>query len=129
MEKIDKAKLDGYHVEALLNKYILVVDLLNFVSLKINPSNHSLNVKAKDNVRALGLSLAKNASARSVINKKNLKSVKLWIGKMDTYLKTYRIKRPGGTASLLQEGEKVFTLLNVAAQKLVATSVKNKRRI
>jgi hypothetical protein len=120
LKQIEKSKDGGYTQDALIKKYHLNLDLLRFISLKFNAQLSVTELKPKALLNHVINEVEGKATSKAIITKKNLKSLKPWLHKMDVYLKTLKIRQPNNTKSLLHESEKIFTLLNIAVAKLFA---------
>jgi hypothetical protein len=118
-KKIEKSKNQGYHTEALIKYYHLNVEVLKFISSKLNPGFSSKNLKAKTVLIAL-ISEIKKQPGSKLIAKKSLKALKPWLNKMDIYFKTLKVKNPLNTMNMIVESEKIFSLLYISFTKTLA---------
>jgi hypothetical protein len=117
-KKIEKSKEAGSFLEALFLNYHLNVEILKFISLKLNPGKLTKDVKPKEILNDLISLVNSQPSAKAIIGKKNLKILKPWLFKMDMFIKTLRIKNPSNTKTLLAESEKIFAILNISLTKI-----------
>jgi hypothetical protein len=117
-KKIEKSKSDGYFLEALIKNYHLNLEILKFISFKINPDKSTKNLKAKELLSLVIDEIHAQPKSKIIISKKNLKMLKPWLVKMDFYLKTLKMKSPTNTKSLLHECEKIFAVLNISLAKI-----------
>lgn len=122
LKKIEKSRTDGYPQDALFKNYHLNIELLKFLLSKVDPGKSLENLKPKELLNLLITEVGNKASAKAVINKKNLKSLKPWLAKMDLYIKTLKVKEPSNTKSLLSESEKIFSLLHISVTKLLVVN-------
>jgi len=118
LKKIEKSKKNGCLIEALLANYHLNIEILKFISLKINPDFLVKNVKPKEILNALIPVVNNEHSSKAIINKKNLKILKPWLTKMDTFFKILKIKSPSGVKHLILESERIFSVLNISLAKI-----------
>ena len=119
LKKIERTKSDGYPLEALIHKYILVVELLTFITQHILPKGTAPDIKPKTNVKLLLAELERSGIKKGPVQKKDLKALKTWLSKMDRFIKSLRYSRPGNITELILEGEKVLALINISAEKLM----------
>jgi hypothetical protein len=118
LKKIEESKKNGCLLEALLANYHLNIEILKFISLKVNPGMSVKNVKPKEILNALILIVNNEHSSKAIINKKNLKILKPWLIKMDAFFKTLKIKNPSNIKNLILESEKIFSVLNISLSKI-----------
>jgi hypothetical protein len=119
LKKIDHCKKKGFYLEALLKNYHLNVEILKLISDKHTSPNTDL-IKAKHILGNLLEQVNDRAELKSTITRKNLKTMKPWLSKMDGFFKTIKVKEPSDTKSLLTEGEKIFAILQMSATKIFA---------
>ncbi|MBA3662833.1 MAG: hypothetical protein H0W61_01305 [Bacteroidetes bacterium] len=108
----------GYYMESLLKLYHLNTGILRFVSDKLHVANDA-SMKPGELVEKLLIEIEKRPDIKSVIAKKNLKSVRPWFEKMDAFFKTIKRKEPSNTKTLQAESEQVLAVLKMAATKLL----------
>lgn len=107
-------------MEALLKNYHLNLDIIRYV-LSTYVSGYSFrDKKIKEIVNDVIEETSVNPKLKSILNKKNLKVLKPWLFKMDTFFKALKHGRPVNTKALQQETEKIFALLNISVNKLFA---------
>ncbi len=123
-KKIDKCKVDGYFLEALLNYYYLNVEILSFISLNLNPNLPVKNIKTKEILNNLIAEVSGQSKSKGIITKKNLKMLKPWVLKMDDFFKTLKIKPPTNTKVIILECEKIFAILNISLTKILISKKK-----
>jgi hypothetical protein len=118
LKKIEQCKTKNCHLEALLKNYHLNVDLLKFISLKLTAVKHNEDLKVKHILSHLLEETSRRGDLKTIIGKKNLKTVKPWLSKMDVCFKTLRSQEPTNVKILLNEGEKIFAILHISASKI-----------
>lgn len=118
LKKIEIASKKGFVLEALLANYHLNVDLLKLIYTRSGLSESADDKKIKAVINELSTEIDKNAKLKTVISKKNLKVVKVWASKMDTFFKVLKHKHPENTKSLFTESQKIFAVLNISAHKI-----------
>ncbi len=118
LKKIEIASKKGFILEALLANYHLNVDLLKLIYTRSALSGSVNDKKIKAIIAELAVEIDKNTKLKTVIAKKNLKIVKVWISKMDTFFKELKHKYPENTKSLFTETQKIFAVLNISAHKI-----------
>jgi len=113
-------KENGFLMEALLKNYHLNLDIIRYV-LSTYVSGYSFrDKKIREIVNDVIEETSVNPKLKSILNKKNLKVLKPWLFKMDTFFKALKHGRPVNTKALQQETEKIFALLNISVNKLFA---------
>lgn len=123
LNRIKSAKENGFLFEALLKTYHLNIDIIKHILLNANKDYSFKDKKIKLIVNEFLEEISINPNLKSILNKKNLKTVKPWLNKMDDFFKLLKLQSPSNTKSLLIETEKIFGILNISATKLF---VKNK---
>jgi len=118
--RISACKENGFLMEALLKNYHLNLDIIRYI-LSTYVSGYSFrDKKIKEIVNDVIEETSVNPKLKSILNKKNLKVLKPWLFKMDTFFKALKHGRPVNTKALQQETEKIFALLNISVNKLFA---------
>lgn len=124
LKQIQKDKTNGYLLETYIRYYHLNIEILKFI-LKYGVTGYDFSKKkVKIIIADLIKEFDSNQKIRGTINKKSLKTLKLWVQKTDLFFKELKIKRPRNVAALLHETEHVFKLLSLSAHKLFAHSPK-----
>ncbi|MCE3227133.1 MAG: hypothetical protein K0S32_1684 [Bacteroidetes bacterium] len=118
LKKIDHCKSKGFYLEALLRNYHLNAGTLRFISTKLTAAKHDDELKVKHILSHLVEETGRRGDLKSIIGKKNLKTVKPWLSKMDVFFKTLKSKEPANVKTLLSEGEKIFAILQISATKI-----------
>ncbi len=116
--KIELCKKQKNSLEALLRLYHLNFQLLCFLLESSIPNLSLQHKKNKEVLALLTQELEINPQLKTLINKKNSKPVKIWLRQMDTTLKAMKHSLPKNTLSQINQGEAVFLLLNISANKL-----------
>jgi hypothetical protein len=120
LKKIESNFNNGFVLEALLENYHLNVDLLRLICTKSEVEGCDADKKIKSIVSELSKEIDENQKLKSVISKKNLKIVKVWVGKMDAFFKILKHKRPTNAKILFHETQKISGVLNISAHKIFA---------
>lgn len=124
LQKHKLYKTNGCLNEALLNVYHLNVSLIVFI-VKTSIPAYSIESKKLKNISKDFLEeVNSHPHLKSIITKKTVKSIKVWLDNMDAYFKVLRLKQPPQTNSLLTETEHILTLLNFSHKKLLAKKSK-----
>src|SRR6185436_10121375 len=92
--KIDACKSHGYYMEALLRNYHLNLDIIRHI---LSTQAEDYLVKGKKIKTIVGdflLEIERNTQLKSILNKRNLKTVKPWLDKMDAFFKTLKQGQP-----------------------------------
>lgn len=118
--RIKSCKEQGFFLEALIKSYHLNVDLIKFMLSSAVPSYSTKDKKIKMIVQEFLKEIETNAKLKSILNKKNLKTVKPWLDNMDAFFKALKLQYPANVKALQSDTEKVFGILNISANKLFA---------
>jgi hypothetical protein len=122
LKKAQDCREKGYYNEALLKMYHLNAGLLRYISGRVQTTLEKEDPKPSELINGLIITIQEKPGLKSVIAKKNLKSLRPWVSKMDVYFKTLKRKEPANTKVLLKESEQVLAVLKIAATKLLASS-------
>lgn len=117
LKKIEQCKTKGFYLEALLRNYHLNVETLKFISLKLTALKQD-HLKVKHILSHLLEEAGRRGDMKTTISKKNLKTLKPWLSKMETFFKILKSKEPSNVKALLHEGENVFAILQISAAKI-----------
>ncbi|MDO8998336.1 MAG: hypothetical protein Q7W45_01120 [Bacteroidota bacterium] len=120
LKKIETSFNNGFVLEALFKNYHLNLDLIKLICSKSELDTFDADKKIKHIISALSEEINKNQNLKTIINKKNLKIVKVWLGKMDVFFKTLKYKYPTNSKTLFQETQKISGILNISAHKIFA---------
>jgi len=118
LARIKACKQNGYPLEGLLKSYHLNVDLIKFVLVSASPGYSVENKKIKIIVNEFLKEIDTNATLKTIINKRSIKSLKPWLSKIDHFLKGLRLHYPSNFSALQDETEKIFGILKISANKL-----------
>jgi len=124
LKKIESNFNNGFILEALLENYHLNIDLLKLICTKADLPGSDTEKKIKNIVSELSNEIDKNQKLKSVISKKNLKIVKVWVAKMDAFFKILKHKRPSNSKTLFHETQKISGILNISAHKIFSATTK-----
>jgi len=124
IKKFELCKGRGYNLEAVLRVYHLNIKMLKFLSVRLLAVEHNDDVKPKHIVNQLVEQLNLNTSLKTTINKKNLKTLKPWLTKMDTFMKTLKHREPSNTKTLLAESEQILGILKISVTKILIVDKK-----
>lgn len=124
LKKIESNFNKGYILESLLQNYHLNLDLLKLICTKSEVKGCDANKKLKSIVNELSKEIDENQKLKTIISKKNLKIVKVWVGKMDVFFKTLKHKYPTNCKALFHETQKVSGVLNISAHKIFSETAK-----
>lgn len=124
LKKIDSNFNKGYVLESLLQNYHLNVDLLKLICTKSEVKDCDADKKLKSIVNGLAKEIDENQKLKTIISKKNLKIVKVWVGKMDVFFKTLKYKYPTNCKTLFLETQKISGVLNISAHKIFSETAK-----
>jgi aspartokinase len=124
LKKIDSNFNKGYVLESLLQNYHLNVDLLKLICTKSEVKYCDADKKLKSIVNGLAKEIDENQKLKTIISKKNLKIVKVWVGKMDVFFKTLKYKYPTNCKTLFLETQKISGVLNISAHKIFSETAK-----
>lgn len=120
LQRIAQCKRNKYTTEALINSYHLNAELLKFIFLKTTPDYEFENKKFKSVVKDFQKQLLVNAALKSAITKQSVKSLKVWLAKMDTFFKVTKSHPAGNTLQLLHESEKICAILMISTKKIAS---------
>ncbi|MEO6303033.1 MAG: hypothetical protein ABIP51_07655 [Bacteroidia bacterium] len=120
LKKIEATYDKGFVLEALLENYHLNVDLLKLICSKSELTGFSSDKKIKNIISELSKEIDENQKLKSIISKKNLKIIKVWVGKMDVFFKSIKHKYPSNSKTLFIETQKISGILNISANKIFA---------
>jgi len=120
LKKMESAFGKGFYLEALLCNYHLNADLLKLICSRSLISKSTDDKKIKVIISELSTEIGKNTQLKTIITKKNLKIVKVWASKMDTYFKALKLHQPENSKSMYIESQKIFAILNMSAHKIFA---------
>lgn len=118
LNRIKQCKADKYGLEALLRTYHLNLDLLRFIITKADPNYNFEGKKVKEIVKDFHKEALSNASLKTIINKRSIKSLKPWLLKMDAFFKLIKIASPLNIHLLQSESEKICGILKISVHKL-----------
>ena len=121
LKKIESNFKNGFILEALLANYHLNIDLLKLICTRSEVSISSSDKKIKNIIGELSKEIDENQKLKSIISKKNLKIVKVWVAKMDDFFKTLKHKYPTNSKTLFHETQKISGVLNISAHKIFAS--------
>lgn len=122
LKKAQECRERGCYNEALLKMYHLNAGLLRFISNKVSDAQKAGELKPSELIEQLIGTVEQRPSVKSVIAKKNLKSLRPWASKMDIYFKTLKRREPANTKVLIKESEHALTILKIATTKLFVAS-------
>lgn len=118
LKRIEGAFNKGFYLEALLSNYHLNIDLLKLIYSKSGKTAEDKKIKML--ISELNEEISKDSKLKTLITKKNLKIVKVWASKMETYFKVLKHKSPENSKSMYVESQKIFAILNLSAHKIFA---------
>ena len=118
LKKIESSIKSGHVLEALLKYYHLNIDIIKLIMSNAKPDYSFENKKFKMVVREFQNEIAVNPDLKPIINKKTFRLVKTWLVKMDEFFKKLKFEEPNNTKQLMVETEKIFSILNISANKL-----------
>ena len=121
LKKIESNFKNGYTLEALLQNYHLNIGLIKLICTKSEVKDADNDKKVKGIINELAKEIDENQKLKTIISKKNLKIVKVWVGKMDVFFKTLKHKYPTNSKTLFLETQKVSGILNISAHKIFAS--------
>ena len=121
LKKIESNIKNGFVLEALLQNYHLNIGLLKLICTKSEVKDVDNDKKLKGIINELAKEIDENQKLKTIISKKNLKIVKVWVGKMDVFFKTLKHKHPANSKTLFLETQKVSGILNISAHKIFAS--------
>jgi hypothetical protein len=120
LKKIESNFNNGFVLEALLENYHLNVNLLKLICTKFEITGCD-DKKIKSIVTEISNEIDSNQDLKTVISKKNLKIVKVWVAKMDVFFKALKHKNPSNCKTLFHETQKITGVLNISAHKIFAS--------
>ena len=123
LSRIQSSKENGCAMEALLKSYHLNIDVIKYILSNSVEDYSAKDKKIKTIVHEFMEEISRNQKLKSILNKKNLKSVKPWLAKMEAFFKGLKVGSPTNMKVLQAETEKIFGILNISVTKLF---VKNK---
>ncbi len=118
LNRIKNCRENGYTLEALLISYHLNIDLVKYILKTCSPGYVAGDKKIKSILNDFIGEIAVNQQLKSTLNKRNLKTIKPWLRKMDVFFKTLKLKSPSNTKALLADAEKIISILNISVMKL-----------
>lgn len=118
LSRITSAKQNGYSLEALLKSYHLNVELVKFILSSTSKEHSFENKKIKIIVQEFIEEIEQDAELKTIIHKRSIKSLKLWLSKMDVFFKNLKLQQPKNISQLQDETEKIFGLLKISTNKL-----------
>lgn len=118
--RISACKENGFLLEALLKNYHLNLDIIRYILYTY--SDYSVkDKKIKTIVRDFTEETMVNPKLKAILNKRNLKTLKPWLDKMDVFFKALKHSNPPNTKGLQQETENIFAMLHISVNKLFAS--------
>jgi hypothetical protein len=117
LKRIEKSKSNQDYIEALIKIYHLNISVVLFLSENLQLPKKKAD-RPKDVLKNLMSFVKANGNAKQIVTKKNLKIAKLWLDKMDVFFKDIKLGQPANTRQLINESEKIFSLLNISLTKL-----------
>jgi hypothetical protein len=121
LKKIESNFKNGFVLESLLQNYHLNIGLIKLICTKSEVKDADNDKKLKGIINELANEIDENQKLKAIISKKNLKTVKVWVGKMDVFFKTLKHKYPANSKTLFHETQKVSGILNISAHKIFAS--------
>ena len=118
IKKINQCKEQGQFLEALIRTYHLNSNLVCFLLESSVPHLSLQQKKIKEVMALFSLEIEMNSKLKTLIPKKNLKPVKQWLKQMDEFFKSLKSIYPKSTQTLQNQGDAVFALLNISANKV-----------
>lgn len=119
IKKIEKSKADASFIEALLQVYYANISLLVSIVNHCDPKQDVLNKKPKTVLKEFLKIYLIDENIKRIIAKKNIKHLKDWFKKMETFFDKIKIQQPKNTKQLLQEAEYLLNILNISNQKII----------
>jgi hypothetical protein len=123
LNRIKACKENGFALEALLKSYHLNLDVIKYILSNSVADYSAKDKKIKTIVHEFMKEISLNTKLKAILNKKNLRSVKPWLHKMEEVFKALKVGQPSNIKALQAETEKIFGILNISVNKLF---VKNK---
>lgn len=120
LNKIKAAKEKGYLMEALLRTYHLNADIIRYILDTCSEDYLTKDKKVKAIFNKFLEEISVNQKLKAILAKKNLKTLKPWLGKMDVFFKTLKMRQPANMKDLQQEAEKIMGMLNISVSKMFA---------
>jgi len=118
VKKITQCKEQGLFLEALIRSYHLNTQLVRFILESSVPHLSLKQKKLKDVMALFSLEIEMNSKLKTLITKRNLKPVKQWLKQMDEFFKSLKSAYPKTFQTHQNQGDVVFKLLNLSANKL-----------
>jgi hypothetical protein len=118
VKKITQCKEQGHYLEALIRTYHLNSQLVRFLLESSVPHLSLQNKKVKEVMSLFSLEIEMNSKLKTLMTKKNLKPVKQWLKQMDEFFKSLKSTYPKTFQTHQNQGDAVFKLLNLSANKL-----------
>ena len=118
LSKIKSCKEKGFMMEALLRTYHLNVELIKYILSTCSEDYLVKDKKVKAVFNRFLEEVSVNPGLKAILNKKNVKTMKPWLDKMDLFFKTLKMKQPLNAKALQAEAEKIMAILNISAAKL-----------
>lgn len=125
LNRIKSCKEHGFALEALIKNYHLNLDIIKHILSSSIEDYSAKDKKIKMIVNELMEEISVNNKLKAILNKKNLKTVKPWLLKMEDFFRALKMTYPTPTnlKALQSETEKIFGILNISVNKLF---IKNK---
>lgn len=120
LNRIKASKDQGFVLEALLRTYHLNVELIKYILAACTDDYLVKDKKVKAVFHRFQEEVSVNPKLKSILNKRNLKTLKPWFDKIDVFFKSLKMRQPSNAKALQAESEKIMALLNISAAKLFA---------
>jgi hypothetical protein len=121
LKRVHQCREKGCYNEALQKMYHLNAGLLRYISDRVSTNAPVSKLKPSELIEQLIVTVESRPNLRSVIAKKNLKSLRPWASRMDDYFKTLKRREPSNTKLLLKESENVLAILKISTSKLIVS--------
>jgi hypothetical protein len=118
LKKIKQCQDCGCDIEALIRSYFLNIELIRYIQSSLSPTYNVKDKKVKPMVRDFLNEISNHPEFKAVIQKKNLKTVRPWIDKMDGFFKSMKAGHYEKPDKLQIEAQRIFGILNLSASKL-----------
>ncbi|MGZ3921365.1 MAG: hypothetical protein ACXVC7_13785 [Bacteroidia bacterium] len=119
IKKSQRCCKEGYYLEGLLSMYHLNSNLLVFIATRLNVIEANGSSKPTKLIEQLIEEIDQRPELKSVVAKKNLKSLRPWFIKMDDFFKLLKRREPVNAKSLHGDSEQVLAILKIATTKLL----------
>lgn len=118
LKKIKEARDVRHNIEAFFLYYQLNARLMRYILSALQHEKVAGDKKLRVVIKLLQSSIEKDPANSSVIQKRSVKAMKLWVTKCEAHIKALKNGISPPLTGALQESEKIYGILKITVNKL-----------